>query len=161
MPEQALWPLALYIGVVLVLVALVLAASALLGERHRAAATGDPFESGIVPVQPARLRLNAKFYLVAMLFVIFDLEAVYIVAWAVIARQAGWAAYIEISIFIAVLLAGLAYLWKLGALDWGTRPQAGGRRASALPPFAVEPRAPAHSQPAGAAQAAAARGGPT
>ncbi len=148
MPEQALWPLALYIGAVLALVALVLAASALLGERHHASATGDAFESGIVPVQPARLRLNAKFYLVAMLFVIFDLEAVYVVTWAVIARRAGWAPYVEISIFIAVLLAGLAYLWKRGALDWGTRPQLGGRHAGGPAPLAGPARNATAAPPA-------------
>jgi NADH-quinone oxidoreductase subunit A len=125
MPEQSLWPLALYFGAVLALVAFVLALSSVLGERHGERATGDPFESGVVPVQPARIRFSVKFYIVAMLFVVFDLEAVYIVAWAVIARDAGWSAYIEIAIFIAILLACLAYLWRLGALEWGTRPEYG------------------------------------
>jgi NADH:ubiquinone oxidoreductase subunit 3 (subunit A) len=98
-----------------------------LGERHRGLATGEPFESGIVPVQPARLRLRAKYYIVAMLFVIFDVEAVYVITWAAIAREGGWPAYIELAIFVGLLLAALAYLWRLGALEWGT----GSQRAAA------------------------------
>jgi NADH-quinone oxidoreductase subunit A len=112
--------LAFYFALVLGLVALVLALSWALGERHTAEAMGDPYESGIVPVQPARLRLNVKFYIVAMMFVIFDLESVYLLSWAVIARDAGWPPLIEAAIFVAVLLAGLAYLWRIGGLDWGT-----------------------------------------
>jgi NADH-quinone oxidoreductase subunit A len=127
MSEEALAALAVYFGAVLALVAFVLIASALLGERHREVATGEPFESGIQPVQPARLRLRAKFYIVAMLFVIFDVEAVYVITWAVIAREGGWPAYIELAIFVGLLLAALAYLWRLGALEWGT----GSQRAAA------------------------------
>jgi len=94
--------------------------SFLLGQRHRDRATGTPYESGIVSTGSARLRLSAKFYLIAMFFVIFDLEAAFIFAWAVCLREVGWAGYIEIVIFIAVLIAGLAYLWREGALDWST-----------------------------------------
>ena len=68
-------------------------------------------------VQPESI-VSAKFYLVAMFFVIFDLEAVFIFAWAIAARELGWAGYCEILVFIAILLAALAYLWRLGALDW-------------------------------------------
>jgi len=78
----------------------------------------DPFESGIVPTGGARLRLSAKFYLVAMLFVIFDVEALFLFAWSVSIRESGWAGFVEASIFIAILLAGLVYLWRIGALDW-------------------------------------------
>ncbi|HEX7080480.1 MAG TPA: NADH-quinone oxidoreductase subunit A [Gammaproteobacteria bacterium] len=119
MPDEALWPLGLYLAAVLVLVALVLGASHVLGERHRERATGDPFESGMVPVHRARFRVDAQFYVLAVLFVIFDLEAIFVITWAVIAREGGWPAYIEIAIFIVVLIAALAYLWRVGALDWG------------------------------------------
>jgi NADH-quinone oxidoreductase subunit A len=74
--------------------------------------------SGMLPTGSARLRLSAKFYLVAMLFVIFDVEALYLFAWAVSVRESGWAGLIEATVFIAILLAGLAYLWRIGALDW-------------------------------------------
>lgn len=121
MPNDILWPLAVYAAVTLGLVGAVLAVSHALGERHSARATGDPFESGVVPVHRARLRIRAQFYLVAVLFVIFDIEAVFIITWAVIARDGGWVPFVEIVIFIAVLIAALAYLWRVGALDWGPR----------------------------------------
>jgi NADH-quinone oxidoreductase subunit A len=91
--------------------------SYLLGQRHQDRATGSPFESGIVSTGSARVRLSVKFYLVAMFFVIFDLEAVFIFAWAVSAREAGWPGYWEVLVFIAVLVAALWYIWRVGALD--------------------------------------------
>lgn len=103
------------------MVAAILGASALLGERHRQRATAEPFESGTVPVGDARVRFPAKFYLVAAFFVIFDLEAVYLFAWALAARESGWPGFIEAAVFIAILAAGLAYLWRAGAFDWGSR----------------------------------------
>lgn len=117
----ALWPLVVYFVVAVVLIAALLALSYVLGERHRGRATDEPFEAGVPVTGSARQRLTAKFYLVAMFFVIFDLEAVFIIAWALAARTLGWAGYIEIVIFIGILLAALVYLWRLGALDWGPR----------------------------------------
>jgi NADH-quinone oxidoreductase subunit A len=116
----ALWPLAVYCGAVIVLVASMLALSHILGQRHTDRATGEPYESGIVSTGSARLRLSADFYLVAMFFVIFDLEAVFIFAWAIAFREVGWAGYMEILVFIGILIAALIYLWRQGALDWGT-----------------------------------------
>ncbi|RJQ75603.1 MAG: NADH-quinone oxidoreductase subunit A [Desulfobacteraceae bacterium] len=101
--------------------------SALLGQRHRQRTTGDPFESGMVPTGSARIRFDIKFYLMAMFFVIFDLEAVFIYAWAVNGRLLGWTGYLEIVVFIGFLVLALFYLWRIGALDWGT---AGQRRQS-------------------------------
>ena len=115
---ETLWTLGIYFVAVLLLVATMLAISHVLGERHNERATGSPYESGILSEGSARVRLSAKFYLVAMFFVIFDLEAVFIFAWAVAARELGWAGYDEIFVFIAILVAALAYLWRLGALDW-------------------------------------------
>lgn len=94
--------------------------SYVLGERHKDLATDEPYESGILRTGTARLRFSAKFYLVAMFFVIFDLEAVFIFTWAIAFRELGWVGYIEVLIFIGVLMAALVYLWRLGALDWGT-----------------------------------------
>ncbi|SEO48304.1 MULTISPECIES: NADH-quinone oxidoreductase subunit A [unclassified Nitrosovibrio] len=113
------WPLVAYFFLVIVLVAGILALSYIIGERHNANAADEPFESGIVTVGRARVRLSAKFYLIAMFFVIFDVEAVFLFAWAIAFRELGWAGYIEAIIFIGVLGAALAYLWRLGALDWG------------------------------------------
>ena len=123
MRTSALWPLVVYCGLVIALVASMLVLSYLLGQRHTDRATGEPYESGIVSTGSARLRLSAEFYLVAMFFVIFDLEAVFIFAWAIAFREVGWAGYTEILIFIVILIAALIYLWRQGTLDWGTTQQ--------------------------------------
>lgn len=116
-----LWPLVIYFVGILVLIVGILGLSYVLGQRHHERGTGDPYESGMLPTGSARLRFDVKYYLVAMFFVVFDLEAVFLVAWAVAFRELGWAGYIEAVIFIVVLAAALVYIWKLGALDWGTR----------------------------------------
>jgi NADH-quinone oxidoreductase subunit A len=116
-----LWPMGLYFLAVLLMVIFTLGLSYLLGQRHKEKATGEAYESGMVPTGPGRTRPDVKFYLVAMLFVIFDLEAVFIFAWSVSLRELGWSGYIEIMVFIGILLAALVYLWRLGALDWGPR----------------------------------------
>jgi NADH-quinone oxidoreductase subunit A len=116
--SSELWPILLYFAVVLLLVVSMLALSFVLGEKHRDRATGSPYEAGIVSEGSARVRLSSKFYLVAMLFVVFDLEAVFLFAWAVASRELGWSGYIEVLVFIAVLVSALVYLWRVGALDW-------------------------------------------
>ena len=116
-PEK-LWTLGVYFIAVLLLVVAMLAVSYVLGERHNQHATGQPYESGILSEGSARVHVSAKFYLVAMFFVVFDLEAVFIFAWAIAARELGWMGYCDIVVFIAILLAALAYLWRSGALDW-------------------------------------------
>jgi NADH-quinone oxidoreductase subunit A len=110
-----------YFAAVILLVAGMLALSYLLGQRHQAKAKGEPYESGIVSTGSARLRFPAQFYLVAMLFVVFDLEAVFIFAWAIAFRELGWGGYIGALLFIGVLFAALIYAWRLGILDWGSR----------------------------------------
>jgi NADH-quinone oxidoreductase subunit A len=117
---MTLWALGIYFVIVLLLVTTMLVVSYLLGQRHYEHATGSPYESGIVSAGSAHVRLSAKFYLVAMFFVIFDLEAAFIFAWAVAGRELGWPGYWEVLIFTGVLIAALIYLWRLGALDWGT-----------------------------------------
>ena len=116
---ERFWTLGIYFLIVLFLVAAMLAVSYVLGQRHDEPATGQPYESGILSEGSARVHISAKFYLVAMFFVIFDLEAVFIFAWSVAARDLGWTGYWEIFVFIAILAAALFYLWRLGALDWG------------------------------------------
>ncbi len=113
-----LWPLAVYLVIVSALVVSMLGLSFILGQRHYNRATGSPYESGILSQGSARVRLSARFYLVAMFFVIFDLEAVFIFAWAISVRETGWTGYAEATLFIVVLLATLVYLWRVGALDW-------------------------------------------
>lgn len=117
------WPLGVYFAAVLGLVAGMLVLSHLLGQRHRERATGEPYESGMVPTGSPHVRFDVRFYLVALFFVIFDLEAAFLVAWAISLRETGWTGFIEAVSFIAVLLAGLVYLWRIGALDWAPKPR--------------------------------------
>ena len=98
-----------------------LAVSYVLGPRQKRDRTTQPYESGMTPTGPARSRVAVEFYLVAVFFVIFDLEAVFVFAWAVAARALGWAGYVELVVFLAVLVSGLAYLWRRGAFDWTSR----------------------------------------
>ncbi len=125
------WPLGVYGALVIALAALIVAASYVLGERHHAPAKGAPYEGGIVSEGSARVRFSVEFYLVAVFFVIFDVEAVFVFGWAVAGRTLGWAAFVELVVFVAVLLAGLAYLWRSGGLDFAPRPprRAGGERS--------------------------------
>lgn len=115
-----LWPMGVYFAAVVIIVASMLLLSHLLGQRHREPSTGEPYESGIVSTGTARMRFDVKFYLVAMFFVIFDLEAVFIFAWAAALRETGWEGYLSMLVFIMVLMAALVYLWRTGALEWGT-----------------------------------------
>ncbi len=115
-----LWPLIAYFAAVLAVVGAMLAIPRFLIQGRPGRYTGEPFESGVVPVGDVHVRLAVQYYPVAIFFVIFDLEAIFIFAWAVAFREAGWTGYIEMLLFILVLLAALIYLWKCGALDWRT-----------------------------------------
>ncbi len=115
-----LWRLGGYLIGVLVLLAVMLGLPQLVGERVHTRHGATPYEGGIAVTGSARVRMSAQYYLVAMLFVVFDLEAAFLFAWAVAARELGWTAYLEVLVFTGVLIATLAYLWRAGALDWGT-----------------------------------------
>jgi NADH-quinone oxidoreductase subunit A len=132
----AVWPAVLYATLVVVLAGAILLVSSLLGQRSRSPNRTIPYESGIRPAGPLPRRLSIEFYQVALFFVIFDLEAVFIFAWAVNARALGWTGYAEVAVFVVLLLAGLVYLWKVGALDWGSsarrRAMARGEDAAAV-----------------------------
>jgi NADH-quinone oxidoreductase subunit A len=113
-----MWTLGVYFGLVILLVGSMLVVSYLLGQRHSAPAMGQPYEAGIVSEGSPHIRLSAKFYLIAVFFVIFDLEAAFLFAWAVSAIPLGWPAFWEVVIFVGILVAVLVYLWRIGALDW-------------------------------------------
>lgn len=115
----AIWPFLLYTVLVILLLVVILALSYLLGQHHREKATNLPYEGGIQQTGSARLRFSAQFYLVAMLFVIFDVEAVFIMLWAVGFYELGWPGFIGVTIFIAQLVVVLIYEWGIGALDFG------------------------------------------
>jgi len=120
------WSIAVYIVATLILCGIMLGGSAMLGGKSGARARNEPFESGVVSASPERLRLSAKFYLVAVFFVIFDVEALFLYAWAISVRESGWAGFIEAVTFIAILVVSLVYLARSGALDWA--PQSRRRR---------------------------------
>ena len=95
-----------------------LIASHFLGRRINDPAKLLPYECGVTPVGTARERFHTRFYLVAMLFIVFDIETVFIYPWAVVYRQLAVFGLIEMAVFVAILLAGLAYVWGKGALEW-------------------------------------------
>ncbi len=123
-------PLLFYTVGVLLIVGAMYGLSFVIGEHHKDLATGAPYESGIKVTGSARVRFPARFYLVAMLFVLFDLEVVFIFAWAIAARESGWPGYWVLLGFVVILVAGLIYEWRMGALDWypGTKRHKDGRK---------------------------------
>jgi NADH-quinone oxidoreductase subunit A len=113
------WPFLVFGAIVLTLVGVILGLSYVLGQRHKDRATGEAYESGILSTGSARLRFPSQFYLIAMLFVIFDIETVFIISWAIAFDELGWAGFIGVGIFIFILLVVLIYEWRNGALDFG------------------------------------------
>ncbi|OHD71415.1 MAG: NADH:ubiquinone oxidoreductase subunit A [Spirochaetes bacterium RBG_16_49_21] len=114
----SLFYLLIYSTTVVILVAGMIILSYLLGGRHREPATGEPYESGILSTGSARLRFSAQFYVIAMFFVIFDLETVFLVSWAISVRETGWGGFAVILVFLAFLLSVLVYEWRIGAFDY-------------------------------------------
>jgi NADH-quinone oxidoreductase subunit A len=91
------------------------------GERHRVKGTDEIYESGVPVTGDARIRFSADFYLIAMYFVIFDVEALFVILWALVFRETGWTGYWGMFIFIALLLIVVVYEWRTGALDFGPK----------------------------------------
>ncbi len=116
-----LWPLLVYAALVLLVVGGMIVLSYFLGQKHKEPQTDTIFESGIKTTGDARIRFPVHFYIVAMFFVIFDLEAAFIIAWAIAFRETGWEGYIGVLIFIMILLILLLYEWRIGALDFGPK----------------------------------------
>jgi NADH-quinone oxidoreductase subunit A len=117
-PLQAYFP----IGVVLLVAVgqgwLLLGLANVLGPRRPSLVKAAPFECGSVPVGSARDRFGVKFYVVALLFIVFDIEAVFLFPWAVLFTELGWAGYVEMAIFVFTVVLGLIYVWKKGVIDW-------------------------------------------
>jgi len=113
------WPFIVFASIVIILIGIMLGLSYLLGERHREKATDEPYESGIPPTGDARLRFSSGFYILAMFFVVFDLDAAFIMLWAVSFRELGLSGYIGIVVFIGLLMVLLIYELRIGALDFG------------------------------------------
>jgi NADH-quinone oxidoreductase subunit A len=120
--EQALLesyvPLLIFALIVLGLIGALVTLSFVLGPSKPYRRKLAPYESGIIPEDPAVRRLSVRFYLTAMLFIIFDVEAVFFYPWAVLLHQLKWFGLIEMLVFIGILLIALAHIWKKGGLDW-------------------------------------------
>ncbi len=125
--DTPLWPLLLYIALVLVVVGVMVGLPSVIGERPKAPQKGTPYESGIAPSGTTRSRVDVKFYLNAMFFVVFDLESAFLVAWAIAFREVGWAGYLTALLFVVTLLVALVYIWRMGALDLSTFTRRRGR----------------------------------
>ena len=104
--------------VAMALAAGLLTASFVLGKRVRNRVKDIPYESGITPTGDARQRFSVKFYLVAMLFILFDIEAIFLYPWVVVYRELKMFAFVEMLVFVIMTLSGFFYIWKKGALDW-------------------------------------------
>jgi len=111
--------LGLYAGIATGLIVLILVMAWFLGEKTHSDTKHQPYESGVLPTGTAHLREPVPFYLVAIFFIVFDVEAIFIVSWAVAYDLLGWGGFLQISFFIVILFLGLVYLWRKGGLDWG------------------------------------------
>jgi NADH-quinone oxidoreductase subunit A len=93
--------------------------SSFLGPRKPTPEKSAPYECGMPPVGDARERQSVKFYLVAMIFLLFDIEVAFLYPWAMALRELGWAGYAQVALFLSLLLTGYVYVWRKGVLDWG------------------------------------------
>jgi NADH-quinone oxidoreductase subunit A len=123
-PLQTYFPIGVALLVAALLAAVMLTLANVLGPRRPGFVKATPFECGSEPVGSARERFGVKFYVVALLFIVFDIEAIFLYPWAVLLLPSegyaglGWAGYASMGIFVATLVAGLVYVWKKGVLDW-------------------------------------------
>ena len=123
--ETSLWPFLVYFIAVLLLVATMLGLSYVLGQRRANKATNMPFESGVLSAGSPQIQMSVDFYLVAIFFVIFDLETVFIFAWAVAFFELGWEGFAAVVLFILILAVALVYELSTGALNWGIKTRSG------------------------------------
>ena len=111
-------PILVLLVISTVLAAIVIFISTFLGPHRPTLRKLQPYESGMTPLGPAQRRMPVKFYLVAVMFILFDVEVIFFYPWAVTFRQLGLFGFVEMLIFVAILLVGYVYAWKKGALEW-------------------------------------------
>jgi len=117
--EPGVFSLVVFGLMITALIVLLLFIASWLGEKTSNSEKLRPYESGIIPTGSARLRYPVPFYLVAIFFLLFDVEGAYIFAWAIAWEKLGWSGWLQITFFIGVLILGLAYIWRKGGLEWG------------------------------------------
>jgi NADH-quinone oxidoreductase subunit A len=114
------FPVLVQIVIALIVAGAMIGLSAILGQRVRDSIKSSPYESGMKPVGTARERFSVKFYLVGMVFILFDIEAIFLYPWAVVYRKLGLFGFFEMLLFIALVLCGYFYIWKKGVLNWAS-----------------------------------------
>lgn len=117
-PLQTYFPIGVVLFVAVAQGLLLLTLANVLGPRRPSLVKSAPFECGSLPVGSARERFGVKFYVVALLFIVFDIEAIFLFPWAVLFTELGWAGYVEMGVFVFTLVLGLVYVWKKGVIDW-------------------------------------------
>ncbi|MGH9369665.1 MAG: NADH-quinone oxidoreductase subunit A [Thermoanaerobaculia bacterium] len=117
MPESFL-PILILLGLSLGMAGMILALNALLGPKLRTARKLETYESGIPVIDASHKRISIKFFVIAMIFILFDVEIAFLYPWALVFRTAGFPLFVEMLVFLAVLAVGYAYIWKKGAFDW-------------------------------------------
>jgi NADH-quinone oxidoreductase subunit A len=110
--------IAVMIAVATLIAAIAIGLGELLGPKKKSKVKEEPYESGIVPFGPGTRRMPVRFYLIAVLFILFDIEVIFLLPWAVVFRQLGLFGLAEMGVFVAILLIGYVYAWKKGALEW-------------------------------------------
>ncbi len=111
-------PILIYMLIAAGLIGVIVLLSELLGKKRHTPAKDMPYECGMDPIGDARHRYTVRFYVIAMFFVVFDIEAIFLYPWAVIFRSLGWFGFVEMLVFIGILVVGLVYVWGKGALEW-------------------------------------------
>jgi NADH-quinone oxidoreductase subunit A len=117
-PAQQWFPVLMQAVLALIIAAALVTLSALIGHRVKNRVKDMPYESGMIPTGDARERFSVKFYLVAMIFILFDIEVIFLYPWAVVYKQLKMFAFVEMLIFVVLILAGFFFIWKKGVLDW-------------------------------------------
>ena len=131
MPEnyaQTYFPVIVQVLIAMALAAGLIGASSLLGKRARSPLKDTPYESGMAPVGSARERFSVKFYLVGMIFILFDIEAVFLFPWVVVFRELKLFGLAEMFVFVVLVLVGFFYVYKKGVLEWGPEAKRGGQK---------------------------------
>jgi len=111
-------PILILLVISTVMAVVVIMLGAIIGPRHPTPRKLQPYESGMTLIGPAQRRFPIKFYFIAVLFILFDVEIIFLYPWAVVFRQLGWFGFIEMLIFVGILLVGYIYAWRQGALEW-------------------------------------------
>ena len=123
--SEVYFPVLVQVIIAMAIAAGLIGVSALLGKRAKSPQKDMPYESGMIPSGSARERFSVKFYLVAMVFILFDIEAIFLYPWAVVYRQLYLFGFFEMLIFVALILVGFFYVWKKGALNWSREDSTG------------------------------------